>query len=68
MDTIRFNYLIMSLLLTPFVVFAAYIAWLVVPVVVREGGTRSRSRCDQYIKLIRSLKSRNATHEGWRLY
>ena len=36
MDTIRFNYLITSLLLTPFVAFAAYIAWLVVPVVVRE--------------------------------
>jgi hypothetical protein len=36
MDTIRFNYLIMSFLLAPFMAFAAYIAWLVVPVVVSE--------------------------------
>lgn len=36
MNTIRFNFLIMSLLLAPFLAFAGYIASLVVPVVVRE--------------------------------
>ncbi len=33
---IRFRYLIMGLMAAPFLGFAAYIAWLVVPVVVRE--------------------------------
>jgi hypothetical protein len=30
----RPNYLLLSLLATPFIAFAVYIAWLVVPVVV----------------------------------
>ncbi len=33
---IQFRYLIMSLLAAPFLALGAYIAWLVVPVVVRE--------------------------------
>lgn len=36
MCTIRFGYLIMSLAAVPFLAFAAYISWLVVPVVIRE--------------------------------
>lgn len=36
MNTIRFNFLVMSLLLASFLAFAGYVAWLVVPVVVRE--------------------------------
>jgi hypothetical protein len=33
-DLSRPNYLLWSLIAAPFVVFAAYVAWLVVPVVV----------------------------------
>ncbi|HYK35847.1 hypothetical protein [Alloacidobacterium sp.] len=36
MNTIRFSYLMMSLVVAPFLALAAYVAWLVVPIVVRE--------------------------------